>query len=218
MLGLTISTDRPADGTAVVTLTGPLDVYTAADARNALMDLVNLESRYRQVVDLSGVDFIDSTGLGVLVGQLKRNRARGGTLVLVVEAASSVSKALRVTGVHKAFDVRYTLDEALARLAEAAGQSASEDRPSRAESAAADRAMVERTVRLRRRPVTLNEDELRLVYALLQRDASDESLCVLQAVDGIAGTHAEHDHAAHTALSKVADALAEINDTVKAGA
>lgn len=97
----TFATDRPAPGTAVITPTGSFDVYSAPDARSLLLDAIN-EGRYRQVVDLSGVDFIDSTGLAVIVGAAKRARTHGGVLALVVDLDSRVGKALRITGLHKA--------------------------------------------------------------------------------------------------------------------
>jgi anti-sigma B factor antagonist len=96
----TIAVDRPAPGLAVIAPAGSLDVYSAADIRAALTDVLN-EARYRQVVDLSEVEFIDSTGLAVIVGAFKRARGRGGELVLAVDLDGGVGKALRVTGLHK---------------------------------------------------------------------------------------------------------------------
>ena len=63
-LGLDV-TER--DGWAVLSVTGEVDVYTAPKFRERLIELVS-EGKYQIVVDLEGVDFLDSTGLGVLVG------------------------------------------------------------------------------------------------------------------------------------------------------
>lgn len=76
-LDATIATTRPAPGTALVTINGHLDTYSAPDVRAALIALIN-EGRYRQVVDLTAVTFLDSTGLAVLVGAAKRAVAHGG--------------------------------------------------------------------------------------------------------------------------------------------
>lgn len=111
----TFAIDRPALGVAVATATGSLDVYSAGDARTALIGLIN-EARYRQVIDLSGVDFIDSTGLAVIVGAWKRARAHGGTLTLVVTPGSHVEKALQITGLHKTIEAHDTVTEVLAAL------------------------------------------------------------------------------------------------------
>jgi len=69
-------------------------------------------------VDLGRVDFIDSTGLGVLVGALNRARELGGNLQLIC-AQERVLKLLRITGLDQVFTVRSTLEEALAADAEA---------------------------------------------------------------------------------------------------
>lgn len=110
-LDATIATTRPAPGTAVVAIDGHLDVYSAPDVRTALIALIN-EGRYRQVVDLTAVTFVDSTGLGVIVGAAKRAVARGGRLALVVDLDGRVGKVLRVTGVHKAIPHAPTVEEA----------------------------------------------------------------------------------------------------------
>lgn len=110
-LTATINTERPAPGTAVITIDGPLDVYSAPDVRATLIDLIN-EGRYRQVVDLRRVDLLDSTGLGVIVGALKRARARGGNLALVVDLDSRPGNVLRITGVLKAIGHAASADEA----------------------------------------------------------------------------------------------------------
>ena len=71
-----------ADGeTAVVTLAGELDVHTATDLRRDLLALIDAGGR-DVMLDLGQLEFIDSTGLGVLVGVLKRLEFLDGSLVL----------------------------------------------------------------------------------------------------------------------------------------
>ena len=111
----TVAFARPEPGIAVLTVNGSMDPYSAPDIRSVLIDMLN-EGRYRQVVDLRGVALLDSTGLGVLVGALKRARARGGDLVLVVDLDSAPGSALRITGVFKAIRCVATPDEALELL------------------------------------------------------------------------------------------------------
>lgn len=114
-LDATITTTRPAPGTALVAIDGHLDVYSAPDVRTALIALIN-QGRYRQVVDLTAVTSVDSTGLAVLVGAAKRAVARGGRLALVVDLDGRVGKVLRITGVHKAIPHAPTVEEALELL------------------------------------------------------------------------------------------------------
>ena len=70
------------DGIEVVDVEGEIDVYTAQRLRELLIDLVN-KKNYHLVVNMEKVEFLDSTGLGVLVGGLKRVRAHDGSLDLV---------------------------------------------------------------------------------------------------------------------------------------
>ena len=65
------------DGIEVVDVEGEIDVYTAPRLRELLIELVN-NGHYQLVVNMEKVEFLDSTGLGVLVGGLKRVRAHDG--------------------------------------------------------------------------------------------------------------------------------------------
>ena len=70
------------DGIEIVDVEGEIDVYTAPRLRELLIELVNT-GFYQLVVNMEKVEFLDSTGLGVLVGGLKRVRAHDGSLDLV---------------------------------------------------------------------------------------------------------------------------------------
>jgi anti-sigma B factor antagonist len=107
------STDvREVAGWTVVAVSGELDIYASPRLRGTLVDLVQAGAR-QLVVDTSDVTFIDSTGLGVLIGILKRVRAAGGQL-RVVACGEAVLRMLRVTGLHQVFATFGSLDEALA--------------------------------------------------------------------------------------------------------
>jgi anti-sigma B factor antagonist len=69
------------DGIEVIDVQGEIDIYTAPRLRELLIDLVSTGS-YQLVVNLDKVGFLDSTGLGVLVGGLRRVRAHDGSLDL----------------------------------------------------------------------------------------------------------------------------------------
>jgi len=103
---------RQEGARTVVTVHGEIDVYTAPSLRERLNELV-AAGHYDLVVDMEGVDFLDSTGLGVLVGGLKRARAHDGTLRLVC-AQEKILKVFRITGLTKVFPIHATLEEALA--------------------------------------------------------------------------------------------------------
>ncbi len=95
----------------VVAVSGEIDVYTAPKLREHLIDLVS-GGHYQLVVDLEGVDFLDSTGLGVLVGGLKRVRAHDGSLHLVC-SQDRILKIFRITGLTKVFPIHASVTEAL---------------------------------------------------------------------------------------------------------
>ncbi|MFL5799313.1 MAG: STAS domain-containing protein [Actinomycetota bacterium] len=98
---------------SIVTLVGEIDVYTAPRLRQALIDLVS-QGATDIVVDMERVDFLDSTGLGVLVGGLKRVKSADGDLRLVV-TQDRIMKIFDITGLSKVFPIHGSLDEALQR-------------------------------------------------------------------------------------------------------
>jgi anti-sigma B factor antagonist len=110
-MDLDLETSTQGDAT-VVSLRGEIDVYTAPRLRQTLIDLIS-EGATDIVVDMSGVDFLDSTGLGVLVGGLKRVKAKEGSLKLVV-TQEKILKIFDITGLTKVFPIFGSLDEAAA--------------------------------------------------------------------------------------------------------
>jgi anti-anti-sigma factor len=78
---------RLDSGVAVVTVIGELDVSTSGLLREGLLRVLTDENRRGLVVNLSGVTFIDSTGIGVLVGVWHRVRAMNSSLALAAPSA-----------------------------------------------------------------------------------------------------------------------------------
>jgi anti-sigma B factor antagonist len=95
---------------SVLAVTGEVDVYTAPRLRERLVELVS-EGKRRIVVDLEAVEFLDSTGLGVLVGGLKRVRANDGDLTLVC-TQSRILKVFEITGLTAVFPIFESVDAA----------------------------------------------------------------------------------------------------------
>ena len=106
-LGLDVS---ESDGQCVLSVRGEVDVYTAPKLRERLIEMVG-EGKHRIIVDLEAVDFLDSTGLGVLVGALKRVKAHDGSLSLVC-TQDKILKIFKITGLTKVFPIHGSLDEA----------------------------------------------------------------------------------------------------------
>jgi anti-sigma B factor antagonist len=99
------------DGCAVLRAAGEIDVYTAPQLREKLIELVDVGSLYL-IGDLRGVEFLDSTGLGALVGGLKRLRTREGSLHLVM-SSERIIRIFRITGLAKVFSIHPTVPEAI---------------------------------------------------------------------------------------------------------
>jgi anti-sigma B factor antagonist len=112
-VALSVST-RTADGYAVVTVAGDVDISTSPDLRAALGAAARSDTR-AIVVDLSEVSFVDSTALGVLVGSYTATRNAGGRFA-VVNDHEAVLKVLRITALHDVLGVRPTLTDAVAAV------------------------------------------------------------------------------------------------------
>ena len=96
----------------VVAVGGEIDVYTAPRLRDKFTELVAAGS-YDIIVDMQNVEFLDSTGLGVLVGGLKKVRAHEGSLDLVCNQ-DRLLKIFRITGLAKVFVIHESAEAALA--------------------------------------------------------------------------------------------------------
>ena len=101
---------RESGGWAVVDVEGEVDVFTAPKLREQIIALLTGGSN-RVVVNLEKVGFMDSTGLGVLVGGLKRVKEREGTLALA-GAHGTVLRVLNVTGLNSVFPMHDTVEQA----------------------------------------------------------------------------------------------------------
>jgi anti-sigma B factor antagonist len=99
---LKVTTRSQGDHT-VVSVAGEIDLYTAPRLQSELTSALGA-SPARLVVDMSGVDFCDSTGINVLLAALRVARERGGELMLA-GPGSATRKVLQVTGLESVFTV-----------------------------------------------------------------------------------------------------------------
>jgi anti-sigma B factor antagonist len=98
------------DRAVVVRLVGELDLYNAHVVRDELFAAGEREPE-RLIVELSGVTFIDSTGLGVLIES--RARLANKQAFLLVAPGLETRRALEISGLDRHFGVHDSLDEAL---------------------------------------------------------------------------------------------------------
>jgi anti-sigma B factor antagonist len=101
------------NGYTVLTPRGDLDLATVRDLRARIHQLLQ-DGNVHLVLDLEHVDFIDSSGLGVLIGARRKTFARRGSFALVCENLR-VLRLLELTGLNMVFTMHGTRDEATAR-------------------------------------------------------------------------------------------------------
>jgi anti-sigma B factor antagonist len=99
---------RRAGDVALVAIAGEIDLSNAVEVRDALQTAVAL-GLPTTVVDLAGIDFIDSVGLGVLIGVRKRLLADGMALVLW-RPSTVMTRTLGLTGLTGAFTIEPRVD------------------------------------------------------------------------------------------------------------
>ena len=114
-LDITIRRER---GVVIAAVTGGVDIFTVALLRECLFELA--DSGRTLIVDLNRVTFIDSAGLGALVGTARRAVEYGGSMHAVC-ARQQTRKLLWLTGVDRRIPLAATLDGALMSLAVSRG-------------------------------------------------------------------------------------------------
>ncbi len=108
---LEINTEQ-ADGYTIVRPVGELDAFTVSNFRQALAELA---SNPRLLIDMSGVPFVDSAGLGALIGGIRRARELGGEVAVSCNRPT-LTRLLRTTGFDRIVTVAETVEEAAAAL------------------------------------------------------------------------------------------------------
>ncbi|KKL84962.1 hypothetical protein LCGC14_1959510 [marine sediment metagenome] len=100
---------KEAKGIPVIEVHGEVDVYTAPKLKSRILDLTDSQ-KYDLIIDLNGVEFMDSSGLGVLVGALKRVAPHKGSITLVLNRPN-ILKIFKITGLDKVFKIYTDVEE-----------------------------------------------------------------------------------------------------------
>ena len=106
-----VNTEKLSDEQFVISLAGEVDLYTAPEFKQQLLDVIDQGAK-EVIVDLTSTTFIDSTTLGVLVGGVKRLRTNEGQLALVC-SDRNITKIFEITGLDRVFTIHETRDAAL---------------------------------------------------------------------------------------------------------
>lgn len=112
---LQISSRREGNDSAVLSLQGEVDVSNSELVKNAAVSLL-ADGIKRLVIDLSGTEYLDSAGLGVLVGLLKRVSETEQILVLS-GARPQVERVFQITQLSQIFTMRADVASALQEVA-----------------------------------------------------------------------------------------------------
>jgi anti-sigma B factor antagonist len=109
---LSLETITVGSDCALIRVAGEIDVYSAPQLREAILALIGTGVSH-VIADLRGVDFLDSTGLGAIVGGHKRLRTNDGSLVLAA-SPDRIVRLFRITGLDRAFSLYPSVPEAIA--------------------------------------------------------------------------------------------------------
>src|SRR5213079_3482530 len=109
-----IKTEQLGDDAFVIALAGEVDLYTAPEFKQQLLEVISQGGK-DVIVDFSDTTFIDSTTLGVLVGGVKRLRNNDGQLALVC-SDRNITKIFEITGLDRVFTIYPTRDEAISQV------------------------------------------------------------------------------------------------------
>lgn len=110
-LDIKVNTRQLGEGVYAVEVQGEIDVYTSPRVKETINELIE-GSHYNFVINLEGVRYIDSTGLGVLIGALKKVREHNGRIVLIC-TNPQIKKIFNITGLIKIFEIYKDEEEAL---------------------------------------------------------------------------------------------------------
>lgn len=110
-MDIKIDTRALGEKAQVVEVNGEIDVYTSPKVKEIITELIE-KGNYNLVINLEGVRYIDSTGLGVLIGALKKVREKEGSINLVC-TNPQIKKIFNITGLVKIFGIYKDEDEAL---------------------------------------------------------------------------------------------------------
>lgn len=113
-LDICVNTRELSPKVALAEIQGEIDVYTSPKVKEGLLELIE-KGKYNLVISLEDVRYIDSTGLGVLIGMLKKVREHNGTIGIVC-SNPQIKKIFNITGLVKIFGIYKNQEEALKNL------------------------------------------------------------------------------------------------------
>lgn len=99
----------------IVYMTGELDHHSAEEVRNKIDDRIDREKLNKLIMNFSGVTFMDSSGIGVVIGRYKKLLPRNG-VVCVAQVKEPVKKVFELSGIFKIIKLYNDIDEAVINI------------------------------------------------------------------------------------------------------
>lgn len=116
MNSFSVTTEPPRAGVVTVVVAGEVDTATAPEVEHALIGAIRRNDAMVLIVDMTGVTFIDSTGLGSLVRAFERNRQAGRGRVAIVSQDPHLAQLLEITHLDRVLRRFDSRDDAIASL------------------------------------------------------------------------------------------------------
>lgn len=110
-MNIKVSSKTIDDAVELVEVNGEIDIYTSPSVKESINSLI-AKGSYNFIINLDQVRYIDSTGLGVLIGALKKVREHDGHIYLVC-VDQQIKKVFNITGLVKIFRIFESNDEAV---------------------------------------------------------------------------------------------------------
>lgn len=99
----------------IVYLLGELDHHSAEEVRNKIDDRLDRDKLSKLIMNFSGVTFMDSSGIGVVIGRYKKLSLKNGA-VCVVEVNDSIKRVFELSGIFRIINLYKSLDEAVINI------------------------------------------------------------------------------------------------------
>lgn len=103
--------------TLIIALDGELDHHTAGQIRGMIEEAVTEKKAKHLILDFSALRFMDSSGIGMVIGRYKLIKSLGGALFLVC-SGGRIEKLITLSGLSRLIPVCKSVDEALANIKE----------------------------------------------------------------------------------------------------
>lgn len=102
-------------GCLIIKFIGELDHHSAEEVRVKIDDRIDRDNIKKVIMDFSNVTFMDSSGIGVVIGRYKKIKSRNG-IICIASANMRIDKVFQLSGIYKIIDSYKNVDEAMKNI------------------------------------------------------------------------------------------------------